>query len=76
VHCVPVGPGPQAWLARIRPNPKHKVLRLLECALVSIGTVALRFTASHLAGSCVPQPAAWGVDNFGVGRTLQTTCLL
>jgi chloride channel 7 len=59
----------QAWLSLIRPASRHKFARLFECALVSLGTVTLKFTASHLAGTCVPQPAAWGEDDFGVRFT-------
>jgi|AntAceMinimDraft_1070359.scaffolds.fasta_scaffold26884_2 chloride channel 7 len=56
----------QTWLSYVRPASRRTFARLLECALVSIGTVALRFAASHLAGTCVVQPAAWGEDDFGV----------
>ena len=67
------------YLSYIRPKPRRKFARLAESALICIGTVALRFTLSHAAGTCVAQPAAWAVDEFGVrflcpeGRALPCT---
>ena len=41
-------------------------MRLLECAAVSVSTVALRFFAAQRFGSCVDASPAWEADDFGV----------
>ena len=67
----------QAWLVvRLRPRHDRKIARLVECAVVSISTVAVRFAASRLAGACVPQPAAWLEDDFGVRFLCQEVWIL
>ena len=51
----------------VRPKPHRRVMRVLECALVSILTIVARFAASRFLGRCVSRPAAWAADEeFGV----------
>ena len=55
------------WLsAHVRPRNAHVRLRLLECAAVSVSTVAMRFFAAQRFGSCVDSSSAWEADDFGV----------
>ena len=52
--------------AHVRPRNAAIRSRLVECAVVSVTTVALRFFAAQRFGSCVDASPAWEADDFGV----------
>tara|TARA_B100000475_G_scaffold187653_1_gene157869 strand:+ start:248 stop:868 length:621 start_codon:yes stop_codon:yes gene_type:complete len=55
------------WLTRhIRPRNGRVGWKLFEVAVVSVGTVVLRFAAAQKFGSCVDVSEAWEDDDFGV----------